>query len=50
MRILVDSYEGFRRAYKRGAYIRGGGGEGAITGRKKLFEDKLDSNADQNTI
>ena len=28
----------------------GGGGSGAITGPKKLFEDKLDSNADQNTI
>ena len=27
-----------------------GGGGGAITGQKQLFEDKLDSNADQNTI
>ena len=27
-----------------------GGGVGAITGQKKLFEDKLESNADQNTI
>lgn len=26
------------------------GGGGAITGQKQLFEDKLDSNADQNTI
>ena len=29
---------------------RWGGGGGAITGQKKLFQDKLDSNADQNTI
>ena len=28
----------------------GGGMCGAITGQKQLFEDKLDSNADQNTI
>ena len=28
----------------------GVGGGGAITGQKQLFEDKLDSNADQNTI
>lgn len=33
-----------------GLIFEGGGGEGAITGQKKLFEDKLDSNADQNTI
>ena len=32
-----------------GGLIFGGGG-GAITGQKKLFQDKLDSNADQNTI
>ena len=33
--------------------INGGlifGGGGAITGQKKLFQNKLDSNADQNTI
>ena len=30
--------------------VGGGGMCGAITGQKQLFEDKLDSNADQNTI